>query len=83
MNAKVDSRLDEQEHRIAELSDHIGKLETQCAVQLEQIGAERQQIEEKDKSYELEVAGRRGYERTVGIILTLGAGLATVIATLF
>ena len=80
MTNDIETRLSAQ---IQDLRETIAAQEAASQDVLDRLNEKQKEIDRQVDAYGLEIASRRGYERTVGLVLTVGAALAIGLGVLF
>ena len=83
MSAKFEDQLAEHSQEIHKLHETIVAEKAASEAVLQKLKDTQLEINRQVDTYALEVAGRRGYERTVSLVLTVSAALAIGMGVLF
>ncbi|MEM9870426.1 MAG: hypothetical protein AAF822_04160 [Pseudomonadota bacterium] len=83
MSVKFEDQLAEQSQEIHKLHETIVAQKAASEAVLQKLQDTQLEINRQVDTYALEVAGRRGYERTVSLVLTVSAALAIGMGVLF
>ncbi|NDW02775.1 hypothetical protein [Salipiger sp. PrR002] len=83
MSTKLENQFSEQAQEIQKLHEAIAAQKVASEITLQKMKDTQLEINRQVDAYALEIAARRGYERTVGLVLTVSAALAIGIGVLF
>lgn len=83
MTESIEDKVAAQSLEIQKLHELLIAQDTASKGMLQQLNEEKIGIDRQVDAYALEIASRRGYERTVGFVLTVSAGIAVGLGVLF